>query len=348
MGTTGQILSGAASVGGLLADVLDIGGQARRDRQADQQNRLNEQAAATNYKWGEMSADNAFKRQMEMYERSHKDNSPLAKRKQLEEAGLSTALMYGAPQSVGGAGQISGAPQGATGGANSGYASDEIARTGMGLQMAKLGAEVQLLTAQAEKAEAEADKTAGIDTKEKEIQIESITQDIQNKKVQRTGMILQNTFDEIRNEISSETKEIQIEKLTSEADLAGAQWYKIQEEIGLLETQGKISSETAESKIKEINLQVKKLAVEVTGAYLQNEMTKAGIELSRTQAETLMEGVLIQKTGNRLRLEELKLDLEKLELESIFKRGQLEGNMYRTVIDGLSRIAGSFAIAGRR
>lgn len=102
----------------------------------DEQQRLNEDAARINYKWGERAAENAFIRQMQMYEKTMQDNSFAARRKQMEDAGLSVGLMYGqAGQGGGGAGSLGGGTQGATGGAKAG---DAATIYGMALQKEQL------------------------------------------------------------------------------------------------------------------------------------------------------------------------------------------------------------------
>lgn len=72
--------------------------------------------ARINYEYGEKAAQNAFKRQMQLYQISKQDNSPEARREQLEDAGMSVGLMYGGGgMSGGGAGSTTGAPIGASG-----------------------------------------------------------------------------------------------------------------------------------------------------------------------------------------------------------------------------------------
>ena len=117
-GVSGGISGGISStVGGAFSG---IGRKKREQRQLKMQKELNEQVAQLNYDYGEKSAENAYARQMEMYERSYEDQSYSAMRQQMEDAGLSVGLMYGGNGSGGGQGSTVGAPQGATGGATSG------------------------------------------------------------------------------------------------------------------------------------------------------------------------------------------------------------------------------------
>lgn len=164
-------ISGA--IGGLLGG---IGRKKREKRQLKNQIKLNEAAAKTNYEYGEKSAQNAYKRQMEMYERSYNDQSYAAMRRQMENAGLSVGLMYGGAGNGGGAGAMSGAPQGATGGAQAGAADSPAAQAAAENQRAELGLnmimqrkDIQLKDAQINQVNATAEKERA--------QAESLTED---------------------------------------------------------------------------------------------------------------------------------------------------------------------------
>lgn len=136
-GVKGGLSSGLAGVvGGLLGG---IGAKKRLQRQVDAQKQLNEQAAKLNYEYGELAAENAYQRQMSMYERSYKDQSYAAMREQMEDAGLSVGLMYGGGGSGGAGGATTGAPQGETGGAEAGRADSPAAQQAAAIQQAQLG-----------------------------------------------------------------------------------------------------------------------------------------------------------------------------------------------------------------
>lgn len=158
-------LSGA--IGGLLSNVFGQIGQGKQQQaQLNMQKELLEQSAAINYKYGEMAAENAYKRQMEMYERSYQDQSYSAMRKQMEDAGLSVGLMYGGSGSGGGSGAMSGAPMGATGTGGAGQADSPAAQKMANMKVMEVGlamqakkAEIDLIKAQTNQADANAEKT---------------------------------------------------------------------------------------------------------------------------------------------------------------------------------------------
>lgn len=151
-------LGASASSGGILG-LFGIGNKKREKRQLENQIKLNEAAAQTNYKYGQMAAQNAFNRQMYMYERSYNDQSYAAMRKQMEDAGLSVGLMYGGGgASGGGAGSMSGAPKGDTGGAQAGQADSPAAQAAMRNEQLRLGLELRNLAKQGEVMDSERDK----------------------------------------------------------------------------------------------------------------------------------------------------------------------------------------------
>ena len=67
-----------------------------------------------NREFAEEQADLAWERQLDLYNKMKEDNSPLARRLQLNEAGLSPALLGGMAGSMGGSASGTSAPQGAT------------------------------------------------------------------------------------------------------------------------------------------------------------------------------------------------------------------------------------------
>lgn len=160
-------ISGAIGTGlGLLGSI----GAGKRQRKAieaqkNAQKELNEQAASLNYEYGEKAAENAYQRQLSMYNRSYEDQSYKAMREQMENAGLSVGLMYGGSGSGGGAGAMSGAPKADTGGAIAGQATSAAAlmevenqRKALALQQASMAKDIQLKDAEIELKKKEAEK----------------------------------------------------------------------------------------------------------------------------------------------------------------------------------------------
>lgn len=167
MAAGAQSIGQAASAGGGILGLFGIGNRKRAKRQLENQIKLNEAANESNYRWGEKAAENAFKRQMEAYERSYKDQSYAAMREQMEKAGLSVGLMYGGSGSGGGSGFMTQAPMGQAHGANAGKADSPAEQWAMranqiemGLNLANLKKQGKVLDSQAEQNKSEALKNS--------------------------------------------------------------------------------------------------------------------------------------------------------------------------------------------
>lgn len=119
----------------------------QNEAEVELQKLFNESAAETNYNWNEKAAQDAYERQMAMYERSYQDESYENQVKQLKDANLSVGLIAGGQQ-AGGMGQASTAPQGSSAGAAE-------ANGLMHTQMKQLEIEQQRVSIEAAKAAAE-------------------------------------------------------------------------------------------------------------------------------------------------------------------------------------------------
>lgn len=211
-----SLLSGAAgAIGGGLgtAAVSGItslfgGSQSRKQR------KLNEQAAELNYRYGEMAADNAFARQMKMYERTYQDESYENQVQQMKDAGLSVGLMYGmGAGSGGGMGSTSNAPQGGGAGNQQGGRQAEQQMADMqalqlGLMMQKTKAETKLIEAQADNQKADAEnKGAQTETEnqKRDIFIEKLRQEGLEKWYQNLTNELKFTWDQNQGENNAVT-----------------------------------------------------------------------------------------------------------------------------------------------
>lgn len=159
----------SAGIGTGLGLIGSIGAGKRQKKaieaQKNAQKELNEQAASLNYEYGEKAAENAYQRQLAMYNSSYEDQSYRAMVKQMEEAGLSVGLMYGGSGSGGGAGAMSGAPKADTGGAMAGQATSAAAlmeienqRKELALQQTSMAKDIQLKDAEIELKKKEAEK----------------------------------------------------------------------------------------------------------------------------------------------------------------------------------------------
>lgn len=155
-GSAGQAITGA------FGRLFDTAGLSGLSRQESAQKRLNIALMREQHRLNEESAKAAYERQLSMYERSLKDNSPAERRKRLEEAGLSVGLMSsgGAAGTIGsGQGGISPGAQATTSGIGSALQAEKIATTAELASIAKTNAETKLLEAEAEEKKQNASQT---------------------------------------------------------------------------------------------------------------------------------------------------------------------------------------------
>lgn len=165
---TGLIGSLTGGIGGAIGQgINELFGFDRRamKRQTEQQKELMDYQLSQSYLWNEKAAENAFARDMQMYERNYKDQSYSAMRKQMEEAGLSVGLMYGGGgASGGGGGATSGAPQGGVAGGTpqatdaAALQANRIREMQLGLQAQDIQATIELKKAQANEANEKANE----------------------------------------------------------------------------------------------------------------------------------------------------------------------------------------------
>lgn len=218
---------GVEAVGGaysILKDIFGPGYKKQAARQLEQQGKLNEQAASTNFKYGEMAAENAYDRQLGLFDYEAEYNSPANQRKRLEDAGLSVGLMYGQGGN-GGTAHASTVGQGQTGGAVAGQASDTASQQAnkmrsleVGLAMQQQRAQIKLLEAQARNLNTEADKTAGVDTDLTKATTANTLQNTKNQELAAQGQKIDNEYNTIRNEIAEFGKGIAKDTLTMNYD----------------------------------------------------------------------------------------------------------------------------------
>ena len=196
------MISAGAGLAGNLLGMLDIGGNRTRRKQIEQQQKLTDIQTNAN----KALADYGMGISKEMFEYTGYG----AQRRQMEEAGLNPALMYG---HAGGGGTTASAGAGSASGS---HASDEasikqaqMAQQGMALQLAKLGSEIAVNKATAKEKEANAELTSEKTTTEvnqRDSLIENLRQEGVSKwfenlenEVKRSGFLEDNEVSVFRN-----------------------------------------------------------------------------------------------------------------------------------------------------
>lgn len=347
-GLTGGLTSGiSGTIGGLFGG---IGAKKRLKRQVEAQKQLNEQAAKLNYEYGEKAAENAYKRQMQMYERSYQDQSYSAMRQQMEDAGLSVGLMYGGSGSGGAGGATTGAPQGETGGAEAGRADSPAAQQAAAIQQAQLGlglvsmkkdlamkdAQIEEINATAEAKRAEAGLTA--EKKITEIQtrkplVEKLNAEIGNIKAGTTKMNAEREL--INTENSIKKLELDIKKATKESVIQTAyngalktyeEFLAAIENVRGMKADNEVKERTIDTLVatygaKLRNIQVDTLLKRSEGLLNAQEAEKVYAEAYRIflQNKRWKLDTLLDVLNTNIDIERLNLEQKKLVVDSVVK-----------------------------
>ena len=175
--------------------------------------------------------------------RKFKDQGPGAYAELLRKGGLNVGLMYGG---AGAGGQTTGVTKadGNAQGQNS-----QLDNQGMAMQVAQQGAitdaQIQNIQADTKLKEAEANKTAGVDTDKTQTEIDSLLQGINNQKAVEEMTKAQKALTEIQTMKENETFEAYVSRATSEAKQA----VHNAEIAGVTE---KVQKETADDQIKTV------------------------------------------------------------------------------------------------
>lgn len=295
-GMTGGLASGISGAVSGLFGALGIGGKEKR--QLQMQKELNEQAARLNYEYGEKAAENAYRRQMQMYERSYQDQSYSAMRQQMEDAGLSVGLMYGGGGPGGAGGATTGAPQGETGGAEAGRADSPAAQQAAAIQQAQLGlglvsmkkdlaikdAQIDEINATAAAKRAE----AGLSTQKTITEMQARTPLIEKlnaeigdlkagaakKNAERDLITTENSLKRIELFIQDGIKEDRLGALRNDCKKSKYEMKQAIEQLDGLKIDNEIKRRTKEDQIKLYNEKVKNLIADTLLKNEQQNMTK--------------------------------------------------------------------------
>lgn len=242
---------------GMISDAISAGrtGKQQQDyqnRQFDLQTKLNEQN---------------LKQNKEMWDYTNYPNQ-VAK---MREAGLNTALMYGGGGGGGSTPSSAGGGGGSIPMANAPVV-NQGANTGMALMptMEKLGSEINLNNALADKARADATKTGGADT-------ENVGADTENKKANTILTNLRSDNQKLLNNITEKTTDDVVNTVT-------ANYKKAEGEAQTALANGSYSEATAKQNLK--NMQLDGMLTSI-----QAEAQKAGIQLTQEQTRAISENL---------------------------------------------------------
>lgn len=262
-----------------------------------------------------------FKKQMELWEKTGYG----AQVAQMKSAGINPALLYG----MGGAGgQSTAANTGSVQGQTAQIAAASHGAEGMGMQLPLIKAQVANINADTRKKNIEADKAAGVDTELTKAQTASITQGIENQKVQKALIEIQDSI--LRNELFEKysTQDWRFKYIEAEQSEKLAQARSAM-------AQANVDEKTQDDKIR-------LLASQAVGQTLINILTQA--QTGKTLADTSKIRAEIVKIVNDMALgwAQLTLEQKKAQLQGIATRLQTEQgyqfNGYNRLYDNEQKI----------
>ena len=208
------------NIGGLILGLGALGlGQWSKNKASAEQFQREKQLMGLQYSYNQQAMEHSADLNKEIWDYTNMENQV----KHIKAAGLNPALMY----SHGGGGGTLGSV-GAQGVTNPGTQS-----IAMGLQAEQIMSQIRLTNAESMKAEAEAAKTAGVDTEHVKSEIE----------VNETIKAL--------NKINTTVKEKEGINLDEQTKNLKQEWKKLEEEIDLLTTNAEIARETKQARIEQ-------------------------------------------------------------------------------------------------
>lgn len=269
----GSLISGAIGmIGGAISDRRNYKNQLKLMEQQQQYNKelgeINQgyakEMAAINQQYALQAGKQSHLYNQQMWDYTNYENQV----KHLEAAGLNPALLYG--QGGGGgataAGGAVGNGQGTAGQAPSGGSpqaikSQIVEGAGMGVQLGLMEAQAEALKAKAAKDNADAEKTAGVDTE-----------------LTKSLIAL--------NKVETDVKNMSVEEIAAKAkywgDLSTESWQR-----------ARALAKEADFREATFENSVKKVAYETQGSLIKNLETLSNIELNDAKIKSLNENIAI-------------------------------------------------------
>lgn len=235
IGTAVNIGSQAlGAIGGLIGS---IGAGKRAKKQQDRQHNYNKETMEIQNKY--LQENNRLNQELQL-DTWNKTNAQ-AQAQHYRDAGLNVGLMY---EGGGAGGATIGSQQGGAPSGVAGYSDAGIQAKGMDI-MSNMGmqvAQIELMRAQTKKLEAEANKTAGVDTDLGNTQIESLTQGIKNQQAQKIATDIENDIKRLEWRIKDATAEDVTRSIVNNAEQT---FY----ELSMMKRLDKFEEETYRTKV---------------------------------------------------------------------------------------------------
>lgn len=309
-------------------------------------------AGAANEQWGnqlklmeiqnrynEQMAKNNQQRNKDLWDYTNYENQ----KKHMKAAGLNPALMYG----IGGGGGVS-----ANGAQGQGVTQPTdrsvemgLKQQGLGLQLASLASQIDLNKSQSEKNKAEAEKISGVDTRVQEATIDNLIAQTSNEKVKK-GLILgqirvADAEEELKRNTADWTKDKaeetrwNIKSLQKGID-------KLAEEINGMKLDNELKERTIDNKVKESSLTLQNLMAEIL---LKQSQQKVNEEQAKAIPAQILQGWEdLTKKGKALIIQREQMEAY---VQDVFNRYDLgkrgldieEQKLVKDIILGMLEIA---------
>lgn len=263
----------------------------------------------------------------EMWDYTNYENQ----KRHLEAAGLNPALLYGMS---GGGGATAAGAQGLPTGIASGHEMGiKQQGRGMGLQAAAIASQIDLNNSQAEKNRADAKKTAGVDTRLQNANIDYVIAQTSNEKVKK-GLIYANTRlldaqEELQRTSVDYTKQ-KTEEIRWNIKLIEKEVDRLAKEIDGLNLDNEYKKETLKNRIEQTSLAIQQAIADIALKGSQGRLNDAeakaipekilqmwaeigikqeGVDISREQIQNYAQDI-----ANRLHLGEKGLEIQEQKL----------------------------------
>ena len=285
-----------------------IGNKMQQDQFGNQLTLMKKQ-----HEYNEESANTAQKRAYEMWEKTNY----AAQIEQMKKANLSPALMYG--QAGAGGGTVSGAQGQGTSQPTDRSIEMKLKGQEMGLQLANLASQIKLNESQANKNNADANKTAGVDTELVKTSIENLISQTKNEKDRNALIWADKRFKEAAadmQEASAKLASGQNTKIGYEIDQIKKSLDKMDLDMKGIALDNELKRRVMESKVQEAEMSVKALMNSVLVGNSQ-------IKLNNQQAEAITDKVMqdwqsVAQQWNKLQQsgQSIEIDRERMENEA--------------------------------
>lgn len=235
-------------------------------------------------RYNEQMAKNNQQRNKDLWDYTNYENQ----KQHIKNAGLNPALMYG----MGGGGGVSASGAQGQGVTQPTDRSVEMGlkQQGLGLQLASIASQVDLNKSQAEKNKVEADKIAGVDTDLQKATIDNLIAQTSNEKVKK-GLILgqirvADAEEELKRNMADWTKDKadetrwNIKSLQKGID-------KLAEEINGMKLDNELKERTIDNKVKESSLTLQNLMSEIL---LKGSQKKVNEEQAKAIPAEILQG----------------------------------------------------------